>query len=158
MDVCVARILTTIHKLCDKGLYPSYGEHYNTRPFTTNICILKLFYSKLPVIYSWVRTPSGGKILSTRPEWPQGPPSLLYSGYQVSSPGVKRQGIAWTTHPLLALGSSMGRTILLPPLCPCLACNGTDLFISLYIVIKIRSGSSVIFVNFLVTTILEYYY
>jgi len=26
---CVSRILTTVHKSCDKGLYASYGEHYN---------------------------------------------------------------------------------------------------------------------------------
>jgi len=26
---CVARILTTVHKSCDKVLYASYGEHYN---------------------------------------------------------------------------------------------------------------------------------
>lgn len=26
---CVARILTTVHKSCDKGLYASSGEHYN---------------------------------------------------------------------------------------------------------------------------------
>jgi hypothetical protein len=26
---CVARILTTVHKSCDKVLYASYGEYYN---------------------------------------------------------------------------------------------------------------------------------
>ena len=32
----------------------------------------------------------GGKILRTRPDRPWGPPSLLYNGYRVSLPGVKR--------------------------------------------------------------------
>jgi hypothetical protein len=26
---CVARILITVHKSCDKGLYVCYGEHNN---------------------------------------------------------------------------------------------------------------------------------
>jgi hypothetical protein len=32
----------------------------------------------------------GDKIFRTRSEWPWGPPSLLYNGYQMSFPGVKR--------------------------------------------------------------------
>jgi len=31
-----------------------------------------------------------GKIFDTRPDLPWGPPSLLYNGYRVSFPGVKR--------------------------------------------------------------------
>jgi len=34
----------------------------------------------------------GGQILHTRPDQPWGPPSLLYNGYWVSFPGVKRPG------------------------------------------------------------------
>ena len=34
----------------------------------------------------------GGEIFRTRPDWPRGPPSLLYNGYRVPSPGVKRPG------------------------------------------------------------------
>jgi hypothetical protein len=30
--------------------------------------------------------------------WPLGPPSLLYNGYRISFPGVKRPGLALTTH------------------------------------------------------------
>ena len=33
-----------------------------------------------------------GKIFQTHPDRPWGPPSLLYNGYQVSFPGVKRPG------------------------------------------------------------------
>jgi hypothetical protein len=36
--------------------------------------------------------PGGGKIFRSRPERPWGPPSLLYNGYRVSFPGVKRPG------------------------------------------------------------------
>jgi hypothetical protein len=34
----------------------------------------------------------GGEIFSTRPDRPWGPHSLLYTGYRVSFPGVKRPG------------------------------------------------------------------
>jgi len=44
---------------------------------------------------------SGGGIFCTHPDWPWGPPSLLYNGYQVSLPGVKRPGVALTTQPYL---------------------------------------------------------
>jgi len=36
--------------------------------------------------------PSRGEFFSTCPGRPLGPPSLLYNGYQVSFPGVKRPG------------------------------------------------------------------
>jgi hypothetical protein len=36
--------------------------------------------------------PGGGEIFRTRPDRPWGPPSLLYNGYRVSFPGVKRLG------------------------------------------------------------------
>jgi len=35
--------------------------------------------------------PGGGKIIHTHPDWPWGPPSLLYNGHQVF-PGVKWLG------------------------------------------------------------------
>jgi hypothetical protein len=33
---------------------------------------------------------SGGEIFLVHPDWPRGPPSLLYDGYWVSSLGVKQ--------------------------------------------------------------------
>jgi hypothetical protein len=36
--------------------------------------------------------PGGGNIFLTRRDRPRDPASLLYNGYQVSLPGVKRQG------------------------------------------------------------------
>jgi len=38
------------------------------------------------------RIPVGGEIFHTRPDRLYGPPSLLYTGYRVSFPGVKRPG------------------------------------------------------------------
>jgi len=35
---------------------------------------------------------AGGEIFRTPPAWPSVPPSLLYNGYRVSFPGVKRPG------------------------------------------------------------------
>ena len=39
-----------------------------------------------------IRVPVGGEIFSTHPDGSWGPPSVLYNGYQVSFPGVKRPG------------------------------------------------------------------
>jgi len=36
--------------------------------------------------------PGGGETVCTCPDWPWGPPSTQYNGYQVSSLGVKLQG------------------------------------------------------------------
>jgi hypothetical protein len=36
--------------------------------------------------------PGGGEIFRSRPDRPWDPPSLLYNGYRVSFPGVKRPG------------------------------------------------------------------
>jgi hypothetical protein len=38
------------------------------------------------------KNPGGGEIFRRRPDRPWGPPSLLYYGYRVSFPGVKRPG------------------------------------------------------------------
>ena len=45
--------------------------------------------------------PGGGEIFRSRPDWPWGPPSLLYNGYKVSFPGVKRPGRGVDHPPLL---------------------------------------------------------
>jgi len=42
----------------------------------------------------WGSNPGGGEIFHTCPDWPSGPPSLLYNGYWVSFLGVKRPGRA----------------------------------------------------------------
>jgi hypothetical protein len=43
---------------------------------------------------------SWGEIFRSRPDWPWVPPSLLYNGYPVSFPGVRRPGLALTSHPI----------------------------------------------------------
>jgi len=40
----------------------------------------------------WGSNPGGSKIFHTHPDQPWGPTSLLYNGYQVSFPEVKRPG------------------------------------------------------------------
>jgi len=40
----------------------------------------------------WGSNPSGGKIFHTCPDWPWGPPSLLYNGYWVFSGGKEWLG------------------------------------------------------------------
>jgi len=42
--------------------------------------------------------PGGGEISLERPDRPSGPPSLLYNGYEVSFPGVRRSE-RWVDHP-----------------------------------------------------------
>ena len=39
-----------------------------------------------------IESPWEGEIFRTRPDRPCGPPSLLYNGYRISFPGVKRPG------------------------------------------------------------------
>jgi hypothetical protein len=63
----------------------------------------------------WGLNPSETRF-SARPDWPWGPPSLLYNGYWVF-PGVKYgQGVLLTTHPLLVPWSWKSRAVLLPTL------------------------------------------
>jgi hypothetical protein len=45
--------------------------------------------------------PGGGEIFRTCPDWPWGPPSLLYNGYQVFPGGKERPGRDADPHPLL---------------------------------------------------------
>jgi hypothetical protein len=40
----------------------------------------------------WGSKPCKGEIFRNRPHRPWGPPNLLYNGYRVSFPGVKRLG------------------------------------------------------------------
>ena len=46
----------------------------------------------------WGSNPSGGEIFRTRLDRAWGPPNLLYNGYRVSFPGVKRPGCSFD-HP-----------------------------------------------------------
>jgi hypothetical protein len=60
--------------------------------------------------------PGGDEIFRTCPDWPWGPPSLLYNGYRVF-PRVKNgQGMTLTPHPLLVPWSWKSRAIPLLPI------------------------------------------
>jgi len=58
--------------------------------------------------------PGGDKILHTCPDQPWGTTSLLYNGYQVSFPGVKRLGCV-TGHPPSSSAKVEERVIPLLP-------------------------------------------
>ena len=61
-------------------------------------CVIILCSTGSPVRGS---KPGGSEIFRTRPERPWGPYSLLYNGYRVSFPGVKRPGRG-VNHPPLS--------------------------------------------------------
>ena len=64
------------------------------------LCLVHLFSAAIPqsvwrLATGWATrasNPGGGEIFRTRPDWPWGPPSLLYNGGRVSFPGIKRRG------------------------------------------------------------------
>jgi hypothetical protein len=62
--------------------------------------------------------PVGGKFFGTRPDQPWGPLNLLYNGYRLSFPGVKRPGRG-VNHPPSSSAEVKGRVelYLCPPLC-----------------------------------------
>ena len=63
--------------------------------------------------------PGGSEVFRTRPDRPWGPPSLLYSGYWVSFPGVKRPGpgVDHTPPPPGAEVKERVELYFAPPLC-----------------------------------------
>jgi hypothetical protein len=81
--------------------------------------------------------PSGGEIFHTRSHQPRGPSSLLYNGYEVSYPRVKRPGRGPDHPPPLDPGSGMGRAVRVPTLHACLACN--EIALLLYFGIHIET-------------------
>ena len=60
-----------------------------------------------------IRSRCGGEIFRIRPDRPWGPPSLLYNGYRVSLPGVRRPGRD-IDHPPLPNAEVKGRIELYP--------------------------------------------
>ena len=72
-----------------------------------------------------------GEILRPRPGRPWGPPSLLFNGYRVCFPGVKRPGRG-VDHPnhIWLRGSRKGRAIALLPLWIFMVCSGVNFVFS----------------------------
>ena len=70
-------------------------------------------------------SPAADQIFRTRPDRPLGPSSLLYIGYRVCFPGVKRSGSGADNPPPLVPIVSTGKAVPLPPLCASLASNKT---------------------------------
>jgi len=54
--------------------------------------------------------PGGGEIFFTCPDWPWGPPSLLYNGYQFFAGGRCSWGVTLTPHPLLVPRSKIEKS------------------------------------------------
>ena len=77
-----------------------------------NISVGRVAYSdRLRAGRSGDRIPVGGEIFRTCPDWPWGPPSLLYNGYRVF-PGIKSgRGVTLTPHPLLVPWPRKSRAI-----------------------------------------------
>jgi len=85
--------------------------------FSTYSLSYSVWWAGVACHYGWTiqgSNPSRRKIFCTCREWPWGPPSLLYDGYQFLSPGVKWPGHG-TDQPL---PSSAFSPPLPPPQCP----------------------------------------
>jgi hypothetical protein len=76
--------------------------------------------------------PGGGEIFRTRPDRLWGPPSLLYNGYRLSFPGVKRPGRG-VNHPPPSSAEVKGRVELhiYTPSGPCMPCCRVNLTFTL---------------------------
>jgi hypothetical protein len=72
---------------------------------------LSRYSNSLPAGLSGDRMSVGGEIFCTSPDRPWGQPSLLYNGYRVSFPGVKRPGRG-VDHPLASSARVKGRVEL----------------------------------------------
>lgn len=59
---CVSRILTTVNKSCDKGLYGAYGEHYNLQNVYYKYMNFESTIFKITSCILLGSNPSGGKI------------------------------------------------------------------------------------------------
>jgi hypothetical protein len=66
--------------------------------------------------------PGEGEIFRTRPDRPWRPHSLLYDGYRVSFPVIKRPGRG-VNHPIQCRGQRKSRAIRLLPLCAFMTCT-----------------------------------
>jgi hypothetical protein len=75
--------------------------------------------------------PQWGEIFGPVRSGPEAHPASCTIGTRSLSQGQGGRGVALTSHPLLAPRLTMGRAILLPPSCTCLACNGTTFSIIL---------------------------
>jgi hypothetical protein len=77
-----------------------WGSRWDFIACITN-CVSRVVQSVQRLATGWTvrgSNPDGGKIFRTFPDWPWGPPSLLYNGYRVF-PGVESgRGVTLTPH------------------------------------------------------------
>jgi len=70
---------------------PPYRVYINNLFYTGLVIMVGLLAVRLAM--GWTvqgSNPSGGKIFRTRPDWPWGPPILLYNGYRVFPRGKEQ--------------------------------------------------------------------
>ena len=121
MDILVANKIIVYFRFVDNVLiaydYTKYRNYEKLIRLPTPRCYLQ--FTRLPkrrmgrdnvsvqgLASGWkVRgsNPGGDEIFRTHPDRPWGPPCLLYNGYRVSFPGVKRPGHGVDHPPHLAL-------------------------------------------------------
>jgi hypothetical protein len=94
----LSRSLWTLQLIISDNLHIRHYKHLYTAhiPSTkSHSRSVKIFIRFFCLATGWTvrgSNPGGGEILRTRPDRPWGLPSLLYNGYRVSFPGVKRPG------------------------------------------------------------------
>jgi len=70
---------------------PLYRVYINNLFYTGLVIMMELLAVRLATGWTvWGSNPSGGEIFCTCLDWPWGPPSLLYNGYQVFPRGKER--------------------------------------------------------------------
>jgi hypothetical protein len=88
-------------KWSNTSCWGNYCELRRLEWWVYYILLLSLFVGRRSVVgiattlragRSGDRIPVGGEIFRSRSDRPWGPPSLLYNGYRVSFPGIKRPG------------------------------------------------------------------
>jgi hypothetical protein len=99
-DITRPKLLFPRNKIPDHLIHESERSWHRLHGQSSKLCVEKRFF-----------------FLNTHPDWPWGPPNLLYKVYRGCFPGVER-GVALATHSHLAPTLRTGKFIPLSPL-PC---------------------------------------
>jgi hypothetical protein len=103
-DCGASCVITKPH---ERGGHRPRWEKINNNWNQIKISVTELAYSIQRLTVGWMvqgSNPVGGEIFCIHPDGPCGPPSLLYGGYWVSFPGVKRPRRRWPPTPIKCWG------------------------------------------------------